>query len=140
MGMDIKRAMFASVLGLLMLLCLTGLFAWMIQNEILDISRMDLAAAGILIAASGMTALAAGRGEGRIRRTAMAEGGLVLILGVVNLLLFDGDLGGMIPCVLLIAGTAAAALLATAGKQKRTYGKHGIKNRSMGKLNKKYRR
>lgn len=140
MSVGIKRGMISAMIGILVILAATGLFGWMIRNEVLDIKHMDLMAAGVLILGSGAAAMCCGKGEGRIGRTAAAEIALVLILGMMNLLLYDGILNRLLPCVLLIAGTAGAVLLTGHRKTAGSYGKGRHKKTAISKLNKKYRR
>lgn len=140
MGMDVKRGLFAGIIGILTLLSMTGVFAWLMLTEMIDTAHMDLCAAGILISASGVGALVCGRGEGSVPRVIIAETALILTLGLLNLLLYDGILEGLIPCGLLVCAAALAVVLTTLGKQKRTSGKYRRKNSPVGKLNKKYRR
>ena len=140
MGENIRRIIFAVVVGILTALGLTGLFAWMIRREMLDPSHMDLMAACVVMVSAGVTAMACGRGEGNVKRTSLAETGFLLVLGCINLMLFEGALNGLIPCALLVAATAAAYILCglgKTGKRKRKYGRSGS---AVGKLNKKYRR
>lgn len=140
MGMNLKKAMFAGFVGLLTALCAAGGFAWMMHQEILNICHMNLAAAGCLILGGGAAGLLCARGEGRIKTAAVGELVLILMLGMINLALFEGELQGAVPCVLLLAGTGAGVVLAFSGKRSTAHGKYRGKKGAMGKLNKKYRR
>lgn len=140
MEKDMKRSIFAALLGVLTALCVIGMGTWMILEELLDVAHMDLLSAGVLITASGAAALFCGGGERRIKRIVISETVFVLMLGIFNLALFDGNLSGFIPCLLLIIGTSGGVILVTSGNRKKTYGKYGRKKRTIGNLNKKYSR
>lgn len=138
MSSCIKHGILAMVMGLITILTMTGLFAWMILCQIVDVEHMDLMAAGTLILGSGAAAVICGKGEGRIGGIVVGETGIVLVLGLMNLLLFEGGLTGFIPCVLLISGTAMAVVLMGGRKTERRRGKEIRKKDALGKLNKKY--
>ena len=141
MGKEIRRILFAVVVGILVILGMTGLFAWLVLRETIDMIHMDLMTAGILIAGSGSSAMACGRGEGSAGRIVCAECGQVLFLCLVNLAVYDGMFfEGLFPCVLVIGGTAGAVVLARAGKHPQRYRGSRTSKRAMGKLNKKYGR
>lgn len=120
MGKEIRRGLIGAALGILASLSAAGTFAWMLLRQLWDMEYMDMMAAGILILGSGAAALFCGAGEGRGRRTLIAEGGLIVFLGLLNLALFDGALEGVIPCLLLIGGTAGAVLLVAGHKHTKT--------------------
>lgn len=140
MRKGLGRVLFAACVGIVVILAMAGMFAWLIRNETLDVCHMDLMAAGVLIAGSGAAAMCSGRGEGSLKRMASSELGVILFLGLLNLLLFDGQISGLIPCVILIFGTAGAVFLALLGTGLKTGRKYRHKRRQMGMLNKKYRR
>ena len=140
MSSCIKHGILAMVMGLITILTMTGLFAWMILCQIVDVEHMDLMAAGTLILGSGAAAVICGRGEGTRGCIVVGETGIVLVLGLINLLLFEGMLTGFIPCVLLISGTAVAVVLMGGRKTERRRGKEIRKKDALGKLNKKYTR
>lgn len=140
MGKEIRRGLIGAALGILASLSAAGTFAWMLLRQLLDMEHMDMMAAGILILGSGAAALFCGAGEGRGRRALIAEGGLIVFLGLLNLALFDGALEGVVPCLLLIGGTAGAVLLLTGRKHTKTGRKRRQKKAPGSKLNKNRRR
>lgn len=140
MGKEIRRGLIGAALGILASLSAAGTFAWMLLRQLWDMEHMDIMAAGILILGSGAAALFCGAGEGRGRRAVIAEGGLIVFLGLLNLALFDGAMEGVVPCLLLIAGTAGATLLVTGRKSTKSGRKRRQKNGPVSKLNKNRRR
>lgn len=137
MGKEIRRGLFAVAMGILTMLVVTGFFSWAIIRQWLDIKHMDLMAAGVLIAASAMVAMVSARGEGIAKRVVTGELGFGVFLAVLNLGLFDGNLSGCIPCIVLIAGTSAAVMLMRMEKSGKESGASKYKKRRMGRLNKK---
>lgn len=138
--MEIKRILLASGMGLLLILAGTGAFAWLILQRVIDITHLDLMAAAVLIFGSGGTALLSGAGEGSGKRTLLSEGVLVLLLLGLNLVLFDGSLTGVLPCVVLMGGTAGGICLLRMGKTGKNVSKSRRKKRAVVMLNKKSRR
>lgn len=140
MKKDFRRGLIGAALGVLTILSAAGAFGWMVLRQLWDMEYMDIMAAGVLILGSGASALCCGAGEGRGRRALIAEGGLMVFLGLLNLALFDGAMEGMVPCLMLIAGTAGAVLLATGRKHAKTGRKYVQKKGRVSKLNKNRRR
>lgn len=140
MGKEIRRGLIGAVLGIVTGLSAAGVFAWMLLRQMWDMEHMDIMAAGILILSSGTAALGCGAGEGRVRRAIIAEGGLILFLGLVNLALFDGVLDGAAASLLLIGGTTGAMLLLTGRKSAKSGRRSRQKKGAVGKLNKNRRR
>lgn len=140
MKKDFGRGLIGAALGVLTILSAAGAFGWMVLRQLWDIEHMDIMAAGMLILGSGVSALCCGAGEGRGRRTVIAEGGLMVFLGLLNLALFDGAMEGVVPCLLLMGGTTGAVLLVTGRKHAKSGRKYGQKKGHVSKLNKNRRR
>lgn len=140
MGKEIKRGLIGAALGILTGLSAAGTFAWMMLWQLWDMEHMNIMAAGVLIVSSGTAALCSGAGEGRGQRAIIAEGGLILFLGLLNQALFDGTLDGAAACLFLIGGTTGAVLLLTGRKHTKSGRKNRPKKGAVGKLNKKQRR
>ena len=140
MNQDMKRIGFAVAAGILATLGVAGLFGWIQLRQWVDMAHLDLMASGVLIVGSGITALSCGVGEGSVKRTVLSETGLILFLMLINLGLFEGELNGLIPCVIVIAGTAGAVMLIHMGKGPAGGKKTRRRRRQIGMLNKKYSR
>lgn len=106
-----KRVAFGIGVGVLAVLVMTGGFAWLIEREALDRERMGLCSAATLIFGTLAGALSVGRGEGSAARCTGVGVGMVLMLLLLDLLFFDGRLNGLLPGILVIAGSCAAAML-----------------------------
>lgn len=113
-----SRVAFGIGVGMLAILTMTGGFAWLIRAELLDREGGGLYAVAILIAATLLGALSTGRGEGNAMRCAGVGIGLTLALLFLDLLFFDGGLKGLLPGILVIGGTCAAALLLRMGNHR----------------------
>lgn len=128
----LKRAGFAAAAGFLALLAAAGGLAWLILRGSIGEEHLGLASAAALIAGGLTAGLSAGGGEGRLVRCGAAAGGLVLVLLALNLLLFDGSLFGLLPGVLIIAGSVGAGgLLGGGGSRggRRKYRRRSRRNR-----------
>lgn len=123
-GKEIKTGAFAGSVGVLTVLAVSAFFAWLISREILGFAYLDYAAAGALLSGGFLGGLTCGRGEGRWIRAGMAVGWMILILLAVNQIGFEGSLPGLIPCIVLVLGSVAAAVLAMGdkkGRKRRSY-------------------
>lgn len=114
-----KRALFGLTVGLIVIVSAAGAGAWLINREILGRENMDVAAAVILVLGGLLGGLSAGRGEGRLGRCAMVAIGLILVLLFLNLLLFEGNLSGLLPGALAVLGSTGASMLIGGEKRSR---------------------
>lgn len=106
---DWKRTVFGIGVGFVLMLVLTGAFAWLMDIEVLSRESMGLASAGVLILSAFLGGLCSGRGDGQIVRCLAVGGGMILLILFMNLLLFGGSLKGLIPEAVMIVGSSAAA-------------------------------
>lgn len=106
---DWRRIAFGIGVGLVVMLAVTGGFAWMMSAQVLGREHEGLASAGTLIISAFLGALCSGRGEGQIVRSAAVGAGMILVMLLLNLLLFDGSLSGVIPSAVVTIGASAAA-------------------------------
>lgn len=113
-----KKAVFGLAIGLLAIMVMTGSFAWFVDREMMGREHMSLASAVVLALSGLLGGLCCGRGEGRLGRCVIVGAGLILMLLLLNLLLFDGHLSGLLPGSLVIFGSVAASMLI--GGQKRS--------------------
>ena len=114
-----KRVAFGIAVGILTMLAVAGAFAWLVHSEVIGREHLGLASAIVLAMGSLLGAVSAGGGEGRLLRCATVGGGIILFLLVLNLLLFDGALGGLLPGALVIVGSTAAAALITGNRSRK---------------------
>ena len=112
----------ASGVGFLGVILASAIFAWMMSKEILDQKNLALCGGAAMALGGILAGLGCGRGEGRWLRSAGAAGCLFLLLLAVNLIGFEGNLGGLVPGLGLATGATAAGnlLLGTpkAGKRR----------------------
>lgn len=133
-NLDWKRICFGIGLGVLTMIVGAGLIAWLENRQMLDQEHLSFASVAMLVIGGLTGGAGAGRGEGRFVRCAVTAGGIVLILLLLNLICFDGQLGGLLPGILVIGGSSEAFALLTGGaKGRRTkykpYKPHKYRNR-----------
>lgn len=106
---DWKRVAFGIGAGILVILAATGGFAWLISREIISREHMEIASAVVLVTGSLVGAFVTGGGDGRPARCVAAGMGIILLLLMINLMFFDGNIRRMIPGAVLVAGSVIAA-------------------------------
>lgn len=116
-NLDLRGVWLGIGVGLVTILALTALSAWLVSTEHLPAEQAHIAAAGILAAGSLIGSLCCSRGEGRWLRCGAVALGLCLGLMGLNLTFFDGSLSGLLPGVLVVAGGAGAAALTKGEKR-----------------------
>lgn len=119
-----KAVAFGIGVGLVTMLVLAGAFAWMIQREIIGAAHMGLAAVAVLMLGGFLGAVCSGRGEGRFVRSGAVAAGLIMVLLLINLAVYDGSLGGLLPGAAAVIGSAGAAALVLGGGSGNRRGKH----------------
>lgn len=121
---DGRRVLLGVGVGLVVMLATAGGIAWLVYRGMLGREHLSIASAVILVLGSLLGALSTGRGEGRLVRCFVVGVGIVLALLLMNLLLFDGNLRGLLPGLLVIAGGAGAAALLGGGSSSRRHRKY----------------
>ena len=104
-----------------------AVFAWMVGKEMLGMEYLNVCAAAALILGGTIAGLSGGRGADRWVRACLAGAGLLLLLLTVNLIGYDGSLGGIAPCSVLVMGSAAAMALISGGRKREKRRKYQIK-------------
>lgn len=121
---DWKKAVVGIGIGMLTVIFATGGFAWLADHEIMKREHMGFASAAVLALSGFLGAFSVGRGEGRLLRCAAAGAGMILILLIINLLFFDGNVGGLLYGSLLVGGGVGAAALLGGETRGRGRAKH----------------
>lgn len=124
MKVEWKRVLFGGAVSVVLMLALTGLGAWMVSKEWVDIRGMNYLSAGILLVSAAIGA-AAGKGENPLNGLLS---GVVFwfVLLVLNAVLFDGAMPGLFAVLAaIIGGTAGAMLVCVRPKG----GRHGRRHK-----------
>ena len=123
----LKAALLAAGIGFLTVIVGAAAFAWLMNREILALEHLDLCSAASLVMGGIAVGLMAGRGEERWLRTLTGAAGVVLLLLLVNLIGFGGDLRGILPVGALVTGAALAGNLALGSDNRGKRRKYQIK-------------
>lgn len=111
-----RRVVIGTGVSTVMMLALSGCFAGLISGELVELSWVNYAAVLILIVASFLGAAAALGLSGGIGDGMMAGAGFLLVLFAINAVLFECELGGLLPALLAVAGGCGAAVLLLGGQ------------------------
>lgn len=116
-------------IGMLTLLTLTALFAWLIGQEIIMLDWMNYLAALILIAASFIGGMIGKSGTDRGTGALIAGAVIWLLLLGVNAAVYDCNAGGAPETALIILGGSGTAVLTGNKRSRRGIRRHGNRRR-----------
>ena len=124
---DWKAVLMGTVGGLLAVVTVSAVFAGLISGEILGIEYLNVGSATALILGGAVAGIRGGRGADRWGQGVITGLGLLLLLLLINLIGFGGKLDGVLPCGLLVMGSAGGSCLVMGGKKRRKRRKYQIK-------------
>lgn len=128
-ALDWKRIGLSLGVGVIMMLAMTGLAAWLMDGELVARAWGRYLAALILVSSSLIGALTArGRDNPWIGPAAVGAG-LWLILLAINAICYGGDLSGALPTALAILGGCGAGALLGRGTRRRSHPRRKYRHR-----------
>lgn len=122
-----KGTALGAAAGFLAVVISAAVFAWLVGKEILGMEYLNICAAVGLILGGITAGVNGGRGADRWVRAGLSGACLLLLLLTVNLVGFDGSLSGIVPCCVLVMGSAAGTSLVMGGRKREKRRKYQIK-------------
>ena len=126
---DWKRIGLGTGVGVVGVISITGLGAWLMERELIGLEWVDYLAALALLASSFAGAKMTGAGRGRWLNPVLAGAGLWVVLAMIHLGCYEGMLAGAGPVALVILGGVGAAVLLGGGNRIRKSGRRKYRNR-----------
>jgi len=117
---ETKRILFGIGIGLICVISVCALGAWLLETGILSEAYEDIMAALSLLLAGFISAISVGKGEGQLIRVISSGIGLILLMMLINLIGFGGRLNGLVPSLIVVSGGCVSAMLTGRKKKKRT--------------------
>lgn len=113
-----KRIGFGTAVGMIVLLSLTGLGAWLLERELVGLEWCDYLAALILLVSSFTAAKASGSSAERWLHPTITGAALWVVLALIHVSVFEGKMEGAGAVALAILGGSGAAILLGGGRRR----------------------
>lgn len=108
---DWKRIGLGISVGMVSVIAITGLGAWLMERELVGLEWSNYLAALALLVSSFAGAKMTGAGRGRWLNPVLVGAGLWAVLAMIHLGCYEGVLAGAAPVALVILGGCGSAVL-----------------------------